>query len=365
MINKNVMGIIFCNTNDSYLNELTSIRAIGSVPFGGRYRLIDFSLSAFVNSGISKVGLVTKENFKSLADHIGSGRPWDLARKNGGLFMLSPYSSTNAVVYKGKIDALNGALDYLERSNEEYVALSNSNVVTSFSIEDMVDNHIESGADITVAYKKNIKTSSYIKIKDGLATGFKSDAPVKDKNSYLETFVISKELLISLVKEAMTHNYTDFTADIFDRKANKLKINCFEVKTYAKMINCVQDFFDANMDLLDKDIRKAIFDSENPVYTKLRDEMPTKYGFDSKVENSLIAEGCVIEGEVKNSIIFRGVKIGKGARVENCIIMQSGIIGNNTQLDHVVADKNVEFKEGRTLMGCRSFPMVIGKGLTV
>ena len=126
-----------------------------------------------------------------------------------------------------------------------------------------------------------------------------------------------------------------------------------------------KDFFDANMDLLDKDVRNEVFNHENPVYTKLRDEMPSKYGFDSKVENSLIAEGCTIEGEVKNSIIFRGVKIGKGARVENCIIMQSGVIGDNTQLDYVVADKNVEFKDGRTLMGCRSFPMLIGKGLTV
>lgn len=365
MINKNVMGIIFCNTNDAYLNELTAIRAIGSVPFGGRYRLVDFALSSFVNSGISKVGLVTKENFRSLSDHVGSGRPWDLARKNGGLFILSPFSSSSAVVYKGKIDALNGALDYLEHSTEEYVALSNANVVASFSIEEMVDYHIENNADITVAYKKNTNTTSSVKIKDGLVESFKSETKSIGRNGYLETFIVSRELLISLVKEAMKHNYTDFTADIFDRKANKLKICAYEVKTYAKMINCVQDFFDANMDLLDKDVRNEVFNHENPVYTKLRDEMPSKYGFDSKVENSLIAEGCTIEGEVKNSIIFRGVKIGKGARVENCIIMQSGVIGDNTQLDYVVADKNVEFKDGRTLMGCRSFPMLIGKDLTV
>lgn len=365
MISTNVMGIIFCNTDESYLSELTSIRAIGSVPFGGRYRLVDFALSSFVNSGISKVGLVTKQNFKSLADHVGSGRPWDLARKNGGLFMLTPFSSSSAVVYKGKIDAVNGAIDYLEHSKEDYVVLANANVVTSFSIEEMVDNHIESGADITVAYKKNANTTSYIKIKDGKATGFKSDAPAANKNGYLETFVISRELLISLVKEAMTHNYTDFTADIFDRKAKTLNINCYEVKEYAKMISCVQEFFDANMDLLNKDVRNDLFSLDNPVYTKLRDEMPCKYGFNSKVENSLIGEGCTIEGEVKNSIIFRGVKIGKGAKVENCILMQSCVVGENTQLEYVVGDKNVVFKDERTLMGCKTFPMVIGKGVIV
>lgn len=362
----NAMGIIFCNSNDAVLNELTSIRAVGSVPFGGRYRLVDFALSSFVNAGISKVGLVTKQNFKSLADHIGSGRPWDLARKNGGITMLTPYASTfSSGVYKDRIDALNGALDYLEHANDDYVVLANANVVTTFSIEDMVDKHIESGADITVAYKKDTEAVAYIKIADAVAEGFSTEASAGEKNGYLETFVISRELLISLVKEAASHNYTNLIVDIFHRKADTLKIGCYEVTEYAKMIDNVQEFFDANMDLLQKDVRKELFGLDNPVYTKLRDEMPCKYGFDSKVENSLIAEGCVIEGEVKNSIIFRGVKVGKGAKVENCIIMQSGVIGENTQLEYVVADKNVVFKDGRTLMGCRTFPMVIGKGLTV
>lgn len=362
----NAMGIIFCNSNEAFLNELTSIRAIGSVPFGGRYRLIDFALSSYVNAGISKVGLVTKQNFKSLADHIGSGTSWDLARKNGGITMLTPFASTQSSgVYKDKIDALSGALDYLSHANDDYVVLADANVVTTFSIEDLVDNHVESGADITVAYKKDIKANKYISINNGVASGFTCEPLTDDKNGYLEAFVISRELLISLVKEATTHNYTDLTVDIFHRKADILKINCYEVEEYAKMINSIHDFFEANMDLLDKKVRSELFGLDNPVYTKLRDEMPTKYGFDSKIENSLIAEGCTIEGEVKNSIIFRGVKIGKGAKVENCIIMQSGIIGENTQLGYVVADKNVAFKDGRTLMGCRSFPMVIGKGLTV
>lgn len=362
----NAMGIIFCNSNDAILNELTSIRAIGSVPFGGRYRLVDFALSSFVNAGISKVGLVTKQNFKSLADHIGSGRPWDLARKNGGITMLTPFaSSLSSGVYKDKIDALNGTLDYLEYANDDYVVLANANVVTTFSIEDMIDKHIESGADITVAYKKDAETATYINIADGIATGFTSKPTDDNKNGYIETFVISRELLISLVKEAASHNYTDLIVDIFHRNADTLKIGCYEVTEYAKMINNVQEFFESNMDLLQKNVRNELFGLDNPVYTKLRDEMPCKYGFDSRVENSLIAEGCVIEGEVKNSIVFRGVKVGKGAKIENCILMQSCEVGENAQLEYVVADKNVVFKDGRTLMGCRTFPMVIGKGLTV
>jgi len=361
----NVMGIVFGNSNDITLNDLTSIRALSSVPFGGRYRLIDFPLSAFVNAGISKVGVITKQNFKSLADHIGSGVPWDLARKNGGITMLTPYALSNAGRYKDRIDALEGALDYLSYANEEYVVVSDAHIVSNFSVEDLVDCHIKSGADITVAYKKDAETQTYINIEDGRAKAFNKNQTTEDKNGYLETFVISREMLIKLVEEATTHNYTDLIVDIFHRKADVLNIACYEVEGYAKMVSNIQNFFDINMDLLKKDVRNELFGSDAPVYTKLRDEMPTKYGFNSKVENSLIGDGCVIEGEVKNSIIFRGVKIGKGARLENCIIMQACEIGDNTQLDYVIADKNVVFKDGRTLMGCRSFPMVIGKNLTV
>lgn len=361
----NVMGIIFGNSNDVTLNDLTSIRALSSVPFGGRYRLIDFALSAYVNAGISKVGIITKQNYKSLADHIGSGRPWDLARKNGGITMLTPYALSNAGIYKDRIDALDGALDYLKYANEEYVVVSDAHVVSNFSIEDLVDYHIEHGADITVAYKKDEETQTYINIENSRAKAFNKNQTTDEKNGYLETFVISRELLINLVEEATTHNYTDLIVDIFHRKADTLNIACYEVDAYVKMVTDIESFFDINMDLLNREIRNELFNPDTPVYTKLRDEMPTKYGFNSKVENSLVGEGCVIEGEVKNSIIFRGVKIGKGARVENCIVMQSCQIGDNTQLDYVIADKNVVFNEGRTLMGCRSFPMVIGKNLTV
>lgn len=361
---KNVLGIIFCNSQDTVLNDLTSVRAVGSVPFGGRYRLVDFALSQFVNSGITKVGLVTKQNFKSLADHVGSGRPWDLARKKGGLSMLTPFAIEGATVYKGKIDALNGAMDYMENSKEEYVVIATANVVSSFSIEDMIDAHIASGSDMTVAYKDGIEADYYININDGNLTEIYKSESVKE-HGCLEYMVIKRELLIELVKEASSHNYTDFAIDIIKRKASDCRINCFEVKNYAKVVTTVQQFFEINMDMIDSDNRKDVFDTENPVFTKLRDEMPTKYGFDSKVENSLVADGCIIEGEVKNSIIFRGVKIGKGVKVENSIIMQSCEIGDNTQLDYIIADKNVVFKEGRTLMGCRSFPMVISKGLKV
>lgn len=364
MRSNNVMGIIFCNTNDDRLPELTPLRTMGSVPFGCRYRLVDFSLSNMVNAGISKVGLVTKRNYQSLADHVGNGRPWDLARKKGGLSILSPFMYAHTGVYKGKIDALYNARDYIAHSREQYVVIANSNVVANIDLEEMIERHIDSEADITVAYKENITTETYLNFNNGRVSGI-TDAPGLGENcAYLDMMLLKRELLLSLIDEATTHNYTNLNTDILGRKAKSLGIYGYEVTGTAFVINSMISYFDASMKLLDKETRDEIFDGR-PVYTKLRDDMPTRYGMNAKVGHSLIADGCVIEGEVKNSIIFRGVNIGKGAKLENCIIMQSCEIGENTHLTYVVADKNVSFKDGRTLMGCHSFPMVIGKGLIV
>lgn len=364
MRNNNVLGIIFCNTNDDRLVELTPRRTMGSVPFGCRYRLVDFSLSNMVNAGISKVGLITKRNYQSLADHVRNGRPWDLARKNGGLFILSPFMYAQSGMYKGKIDALFDARNFFYHSNEEYVLITNSNIVTSFDHEKMIDNHIYSGADITVAYKENINGDYLITTKENRVISFVETQKTQGGKTYLEILILKKELLMSLLEEASKHNYTNLIEDILNANTKTLNINAFEVQENVFIINSMKSYFDTNMALLDKSVRHDLFGIRS-VYTKLRDNMPTRYGLHSKVSDSLIADGCVIEGEVKNSIISRGVVIGKGAKVENCIIMQSCIISENTNLKYVVADKNVNFKEGRTLMGASTFPMVIGKDLTV
>ena len=367
MRNNNCLGIVFCNTGDDNMAELTSLRTMSSVPFGCRYRMVDFALSAFVNAGISKVGLVTKRNFRSLADHVGSGRYWDLARKKGGLHILSPYSSVTTGVYKGKIDALYSCISYLDKTSEEYVFVADANVIANIDLEKMIEEHIKTAADITIAYKKGISGDDYVKLDGKRIIGFATSksADENKENCSLNIMLLKKDLLISLISEANLHNYTNLNVDILQRKVAEFVINGYEVEGYASVINSMQSYFDTNMALLDKTIRDSVFNMERPVYTKLRDDMPARYGFDSNVSDSLIADGCLIEGTVKNSIIFRGVHIGKNAKVENCIIMQSAEIGDGTQLSYVIADKNVTFKEGRTLVGCRSFPLVIGKGLTV
>lgn len=366
MRNNNCMGIVFCNFGDESLTELTTLRTIGSVPFGCRYRLIDFTLSSLVNAGISKVGLVTRRNFQSLSDHVGNGRPWDLARKKGGLCILSPYLIGSTGIYKGKIDALYGCMNYLEKSSEEYVIISDSNVVANINLEKMIDEHNDTGADITIAYKKNLSSDTYITLNGKRAIAFTAadDADVKE-NCSLNIMLMKKDLLVRLVNEANRHNYTDFNSDILQRCVDDLVINGYEITEYASVINSMQSYFNTNMELLKREVRDDLFNMNNPVFTKLRDDMPSRYGFDSSVSDSLIADGCLIEGEVKNSIIFRGVHVGKNATVENCILMQSADVGDNTKLSYVIADKNVTFKNDRTLVGCLSFPLVIGKGLIV
>lgn len=367
MRNNKCLGLVFCNIDDNDLPELTTQRTMASVPFGCRYRLVDFTLSSLVNAGISKVGLLTRRNFQSLSDHVGNGRPWDLARKNGGLYILSPYLHGSSGVYKGKIDALFGCMNYLENSTEEYVILADANLVANIDLEKMIDEHIDSEADITVAYKKGIEGKEYLYLTDKTVTKIvgADDAGDSVENCSLNIMIMKKDLLISLINEANLHNYTDFSADILQRNVTKLNIKGYEITEFASVINNMQSFFDTNMKLLDKEVRDELFNMENPVFTKLRDDMPTRYGFDSNVQDSLVADGCTIDGEVKNSIIFRGVHVGKGAKVENCILMQSAQVGDKTNLSYVIADKNVTFKDERTLVGCRSFPLLIGKGLTV
>ncbi len=368
MRSKSIMGLIFANTSDEKLTELTSFRTMGSVPFGCRYRLIDFALSSMVNAGIFKVGVVTKRNYQSLMDHVGSGRPWDLARKRGGLCILSPYGYAENGVYKGKIDAMYGNLSYLENATEEYVLISDSDYVANIDVDKMIEKHAKSNADITIAYKKGIIGTTFCEIDDeSRITGItvEADQPQIGRNVFVHMLLMRRDLLISLVKNAYRHNYTNFEIDILQREVSNYRMCGFEVTGHAMLIDSIQSYFDANMALLDKQIRHEIFEPERPIYTKLRDDMPTRYGYDAKVTDSIIADGCVIEGEVKNSIIFRGVNIEKGCKVENCILMQSAQIGKNSTLAYVISDKNVSVKEGRTLIGYKTFPLVIGKGLSV
>lgn len=371
MRKNNVMGVVFSNVNEDLIPELTINRSTASVPFGGRYRIIDFALSNLVNAGISKVGLVTKENYQSLMDHIGSAKSWDLDRKNGGLFILPPHGNASAGVYKGRIDALRGVRHFLNNSTEQYVVLYDSNTALNIDLSDMIEEHINNEADITIAYKNGVLPANHsdvmsFTIEDGRINKVKmyeSERPVC--NYSLGIMVLSRALLISLVNDAASENKRELARDVIMPNVDNFRIRGYEFKGFVGTLDSAQSYVDASMKLLDADVRADLFNKERPIYTKRKDAMPTRYGVSSSVSNSLIADGCVIEGTVKNSILFRGVKVGKGAVLENCIVMQGSEIGNNAELKYVTIDKGASVGYNRALCGAPSYYIFIKKGSNV
>lgn len=369
----NVLGLVFANMHDTTLGDMTKNRTMGSVMFGGRYRLIDFPLSNMVNSGISEVGVITKSNYQSLLDHLGSAREWDLARKKGGLYILPPFGNVESTLYRGRIEALYGAMSFIKHSRAKYVVLSDCDVVTNIDYKPIVAAHIESGADITAVAHTGVYSSDEIKT----STVFNVDA---DKNvtsvlinpdisgtctTSLNVFVMSMDFLIETVNDAMARGNVSFERNILQEKCRELKIKIYEYDNYFSKLNSPESYFKSNMALLEPENARKLFVPKRSIYTKVSDNAPVKYDLDSKVSNSLIADGCIIEGEVENSVLFRGVKVGKGAKVKNCILMQGTVVGDNAELNYLITDKNVSICENHILTSSPQYPMYVGKGASV
>ena len=369
----NVLGLVFANMHDTTLGDMTKNRTMGSVMFGGRYRLIDFPLSNMLNSGISEVGVITKSNYQSLLDHLGSAREWDLARKKGGLYILPPFGNVESTLYRGRIEALYGAMSFIKHSRAKYVILSDCDVVTNIDYKPIVAAHIESGADITAVAHTGVYSSEDIKT----STVFNVDA---DKNvtsvlinpdisgtctTSLNVFVMSMDFLIETVNDAMARGNVSFERNILQEKCRELKIKIYEYDNYFSKLNSPESYFKSNMALLEPENARKLFVPKRSIYTKVSDNAPVKYDLDSKVSNSLIADGCIIEGEVENSVLFRGVKVGKGAKVKNCILMQGTVVGDNAELNYLITDKNVSICENHILTSSPQYPMYVGKGASV
>ena len=375
-----VMGIIYTTKDDLNLRELTVNRAVAALPVAGRYRIIDFTLSNLVNSGVRNVGIIAQKNYHSLMDHIGSGKEWDLHTRNNGLFILPPYlTRENGGEYSGLVDALRANFDYLRRSRQPYVVVSSSDYVCNTSFEPMIEQHIKSGADITMMYIKakseHLEFSSsvsnnhsYLKVGEGSVI---EDIEVNPNaanypNLSMNVFVIKRTLLIHLVDQAISRGAKDWDSEVLRPYINSaaLKIMGYEFDGYFRRIETIKGFFKFNMDLLKSEVRKELFAS-NPVYTKTRDDAPALYRAEAQVKNSLIADGCVIEGTVENCVLFRGVHIGRGAKVKDCIIMQDSYIEENVEMENVILDKAVTVRAHGRLIGQRQYPIVIGKNVTL
>lgn len=360
---KDYMGILALNENDDGLKRLTKNRTIASIPFGGRYRIIDFALSNLVNAGITNVGIFAETKSRSLLDHIGSGKPWDLDRKNSGIFLFSYNGCTD------DMKLLQHNMDYLYKSKENNVIISPSYMICNLDYEKAAEFHQQSGKDITVIYKsidsKNhlFNNCDLLNINDEgrvISVGKNIGAPSDCKIS-MEMFIMSKQVLIDLVlKGIKTGMYTTLKDAVY-KNTNNFYINSYEFNGYAACINSINSFYRANMDMLNLEINRDLFFQNGKIYTKVQDEAPTKYENTSTVSNTLIANGCIIKGTVESSILFRRVKVEKNANIKNSIVMQSCIIGENAKLSNAILDKNVLVETDKDLRGHESMPLVLEK----
>ena len=368
----NAFCILF---SDSYekldLSELADNRTLASVPFGGRYRLVDFALSSLVGADVYNIGIITRNKYGSLMDHVGWGKDWDLDRKNGGIKFLTPFLSDNSTAVIGnKIEALNSVIDFIKTSLPEYCILGDSNMVMNVDVKKMMEYHAEKEADITVLCK-NMKSDTkeleltlneHGRVVDALYHQYPDD---REKNVQLELMILKRDLLISLIEKGITYGWYSLKKNVIAHGFNDYRIYGYHFDGYASVINTVENYYKTNMELLNTNVRLELFHGKNPILTRIKDSVPTMYGENAKVCNSLIADGSTIDGVVENCIVFRDVKIKKGAVVKNSIIMQGTVIGENSRLEAVITDKDVVIGDDKLLAGTEKMPFIINKGKRV
>lgn len=380
MVNANAdaLGIIFPNSYDAVVPELASDRSMASIPFGSRYRMVDFVLSSMVNCGMDNISLIVRRNYHSLMDHLGYGREWDLARKNRGLNIVPPFAKKSVKVYNGRVEALASILEFLKSQKERYVILSDANIVMNFDFAALIEAHMQTGADVTLAYTReeisenlraeheNNENFYYsLVIEDGRVKQIKTNpAETGIQNYYMNICIMEREALINIVGKAYVHGIAYLERDIFSPYLDTLNVQGYLYEGYAARIVDMKSYFRENMKLLDERNLDALFGNA-PIYTKIRDDNPTRYVNGAKAKNIMAADGCLIEGEVENSILFRGVKIGKGAKVKNCVLMQDTVVEDGANIEYIITDKNVTITTDKEIAGNDAFPVYVTKGETV
>ncbi|PKM51341.1 MAG: glucose-1-phosphate adenylyltransferase subunit GlgD [Firmicutes bacterium HGW-Firmicutes-7] len=367
----NTMGIIITGGRNDLMKELASKRSVTATPVGGKYRAIDFVLSNMVNSEINKVGVVTQYSYRSLMDHLGSGKEWDLDRRNDGLFVFPPYLEGDHIgMYRGSAEGMYNNLSFLRRSHEDYVIIATGNCIYKMGYDDLLAYHIDKGADMTVVYRdmidydeEELKNLGIIEMdSENRITDF-LEKPLhpKSRKASLGVYILKRILLISLLEQSAAHGNYDFVKDIIIRNLQNIKILGYEFTGYWRSMSSVNLFYQCNMEMLKPEVRQELFEDGGRIFTKVKDETPAKYNEEADVKNSIVADGCIIEGTVLNSVLFRGVVVKKGAVVMDSIIMQDTIIEQDVQLQNVILDKEVVVTEGKFLKGELNYPMIVGK----
>ena len=364
-------GIIFSYEKRNEMQELGQIRSAASIPFGGRYRAVDFALSSLVNAGYTDVGIVLHGHYQSLLDHLGTGKAWDLSRKRGGLRMLPPFNyqqSWGAMPFRGHMEALAGVRSYLDTIRQDYVALMDGDLVANLPMGDIYESHVKSGADITVVCgNDSFETAdgTYFEISEGRVTEVLYNLHRPRGYRGLEVYIVSTKLLKEMVDECAAKDQYSWRRDVLQARKDQLYLRSYIWSGFAAQMRSVKEYYDRSMQLLDPAIRADLFTPVRPIRAKGTDKSSTYVGPEGMCVNSLVAEGCRIEGVVENSILFPGVNVAAGAVVRDSVLFKGTDVLSGAKLAYVICDKDVKVQEDRTLMGHATYPIVVAKGSIV
>ncbi len=363
------IGVILAGGNNEKLGALTDKRALAAIPVGSCYRSLDFSLSSMSNSGIGKVAVITQYNSRSLHDHLSSAKWWNLGRKQGGLFVFSPYlSNNNSFWFRGTADSLYQNITYLKYGTEPYVIIASGDAVYKMDYNQLLKQHVSTGAEITLVYKdledEDIRNYGAVELDSTGRLTDLEEKPIEHDSSKISMgiYVISRTLLIKLLDTIIPEGRYDFVKDIVIRYRRKLKIMGYKFEGYWRAINSINSYFNTNMDFLKKDVRELFTKNYPYIETKPKDEPPAKYNAGSRSCNTLVGSGSILNGYTDSSVLFRRVFTGEKSVIKNSIIMNGCYIGNNCVIENAILDKEVVLSDGKQIIGTAEEPIVIPMG---
>ncbi len=363
------IGIVLAGGNNHRMKELSQKRAIAAMPIAGSYRSIDFALSNMSNSHIQKVGVFTQYNARSLNEHLSSSKWWDFGRKQGGLFVFTPtVTYDNGFWYRGTADAIYQNLAFLKSSHEPYVIIASGDCVYKMDYNKVLEYHIEKKADITVVCKDipaNTEVERYgtLKMNEECQIEDFEEKPIIAKSNTISCgiYVIRRRQLIELIEKSAEEDRHDFVRDILIRYKNLKKIYGYKIKEYWRNIASVEDYFSTNMDFLKPEIRDYFFKQYPDVYSKVDDLPPAKYNVGAQIRNSLISSGCIINGTVEDSVVFKKVFIGNNCYIKNSIILNNVYIGDNTHIENCIVESRGTIRANSYYKGENGIKIVIEK----
>lgn len=361
-----LMGLINLDHEHHVFNELTYFRNNASIPFAGRYRLIDFALSNMVNTGVEEVAVFVRNKYRSLLDHLGTGENWDLDRRHGGLFILPPDWNDPSDRSRGDLSFFHNNRDYFHRGKADHVLVSGSQFIANTNYKEAFKRHLEQDADVTVIYTEvdpiRPEHNPYYRI-DHDADGWVTNITNDSRNNKVNTgvYIIKKDVLLETADYCIAYNHNNLFINGIKDRLNELKVQSYQYEGYHAFINTVESYYRENMKLLKKESFQSLFLQPSLIRTKVSSNPPVKYRESAVVNNSILANGCIIDGAVDNSILFRGVNIADNSVIRNSIIMQRCTIEEDVYLENVILDKDVHVTKGQRIIGTKDKPYVVAK----